>query len=291
MKEYNVLRAMTTDGSARILIIDSTEMVNTAIRYHNTAPTATAALGRVMTASALMGTMLKEENDRLTLKFKGDGMAGSIIAVSDYMGNTKGYIQNPEADLPLKENGKLDVGGIVGKGDLCVIRDTGIGDPMAGYSQIVTGEIAEDICSYFVQSEQVPTVCSLGVLVNTDLSCLAAGGILIQLLPFADEETIAKIEKNLPLMSGVSGLIESGMSLEEILARVMKDIEYDVFDEFSAEYRCDCSRERILEALASFSDRELDETFAKEDKIEVCCHFCDSKYYFTREDIEKNRNS
>ncbi len=280
---------MTADGSARILIINSTEMVNTAIKYHQTAPTATAALGRVMTAASLMGTMLKEKNDRLTLKFKGDGIAGSIIAVSDYMGNTKAYIQNPNADLPLKENGKLDVGGIVGKGDLCVIRDTGVGDPMSGFSQIVTGEIAEDICSYYVQSEQVPTVCSLGVLVNTDLSCLAAGGILIQLLPFADDETVDKIEKNLPLMANVSGLIESGMTNEEILARVMEGIEYDVFDDFSAEYRCDCSHERILDALTSFSDHELDETFANDDKIEVCCHFCDQKYYFTREDIINNR--
>ncbi len=291
MNEYNVLRAMTADGSARILIIDSTEMVDTAVRFHHTAPTATAALGRVITASALMGTMLKEENDRLTLKFKGDGMAGSIIAVSDYMGNTKGYIQNPEADLPLKENGKLDVGGIVGKGDLCVIRDTGIGDPMSGFAQIVTGEIAEDICSYYAQSEQVPTVCSLGVLVNVDHTCLAAGGILLQLLPFADEETITKIEKNLPLMSNVSGMIESGMTKEEILARVMEGIEYDIFDEFTAEYRCDCSRERILDALTSFSDQELDETFEKDKSIEVCCHFCDKKYSFTRCEIEENRQN
>jgi molecular chaperone Hsp33 len=290
-QEYNVLRAMTQDGAARILIINSTEMVNTAIRYHNTAPTATAALGRVMTGSALMGTMLKEKNSRLTLKFKGDGIAGSIIAVSDYMGNTKGYIQNPEADLPLKPNGKLDVGGIVGRGDLCVIRDEGVGDPQSGFSQIVTGEIAEDICAYYVQSEQIPTVCSLGVLVDTDLSCRAAGGILIQLLPFADEETVAKIEKNLPLMSNVSGLIDSGMTNEDILARVMQGIEYDIFDEFPAEYRCDCSRDRILEALACFSDHELDETFAKDSKIEVYCHFCDSKYYFTREEIEAVRQN
>ena len=290
-QEYNVLRAMTQDGAARILIINSTEMVNTAIRYHNTAPTATAALGRVMTGAALMGTMLKEKNSRLTLKFKGDGIAGSIIAVSDYMGNTKGYIQNPDAALPLQPNGKLDVGGIVGQGDLCVIRDEGVGDPQSGFSQIVTGEIAEDICAYYVQSEQVPTVCSLGVLVDTDLSCRAAGGILIQLLPFADEETVAKIEKNLPLMSNVSGLIDSGMTNEDILARVMQGIEYDIFDEFPAEYRCDCSRDRILEALSCFSDKELDETFAKDNKIEVCCHFCDSKYYFTREEIEANRQN
>ena len=280
---------MTRDGAARILVINSTEMVNDAVRFHQTAPTATAALGRVMTGASLMGTLLKEKTDKLTLKFKGDGIAGSIIAVSDYMGNTKGYIQNPEADLPLKPNGKLDVGGIVGAGDLCVIRDVGAGDPQTGFAQIVTGEIAEDICSYFVQSEQVPTVCSLGVLVDTDLSCRAAGGILLQLLPFADEETVSKIEANLPLMNNVSGMIDSGMTPEDILERILTGIEYDIFDDFLAEYRCDCSRERILDALSCFSDSELDETFADQTTIEVCCHFCDRKYVFTREDIVNNR--
>lgn len=280
---------MTRDGAARILIINSTDIVNTAIRYHQTAPTATAALGRVMTAASLMGTMLKEENDKLTLKFKGDGIAGSVLAVSDYKGNVKGYIQNPDAHLPLKPNGKLDVGGIIGKGELCVIRDVGFGDPQTGFAEITTGEIAEDICSYFVYSEQIPTVCSLGVLVDTDLSCRAAGGIMIQLLPYAAEDTVAAIEKNLPLMSNVSALIEAGMTNEEIMARIMQGIEYDLFDDFHAEYTCDCEKERILDALSCFSDKELDDTFADLEKIEVCCRFCDKKYYFTRNDIEKNR--
>ena len=289
MKQNNVLRAMTSDGAARILIINSTEMVNKAISYHKTAPTASAALGRVITATSLMGTMLKEKNDKLTLKFKGDGIAGTVLGVSDYMGNAKGYIQNPNAELPLKANGKLDVSGIVGRGELCVIRDEGIGDPQTGFAEIVSGEIAEDICSYFATSEQIPTVCSLGVLVDTDLSCRAAGGIMIQLLPYPAEDTVAAIEKNLPLMTNVSALIDSGMTNEEIIARIMEGIEYDIFDEFPAEYRCDCERERILDALSCFSEKELDETFAKDDKIEVCCRFCDKKYYFTRKDIEKNQ--
>ncbi len=280
---------MTRDGAARILIINSTDIVNTAIRYHNTVPTATAALGRVMTAASLMGTMLKEANDQLTLKFKGDGIAGTVLAVSDYKGNVKGYIQNPNAELPLKPNGKLDVGGIIGAGELCVIRDVGFGDPQTGFAKITTGEIAEDICAYFVHSEQIPTVCSLGVLVDTDWSCRAAGGIMIQLLPYAAEETIDAIEKNLPLMSNVSALIEAGMTNEEIMARIMEGIEYDLFDDFHAEYTCDCEKERILDALSCFSDKELDETFADLEKIEVCCRFCDKKYYFTRNDIEKNR--
>lgn len=280
---------MTRDGAARILIINSTDIVNTAIRYHNTVPTATAALGRVMTAASLMGTMLKEANDQLTLKFKGDGIAGTVLAVSDYKGNVKGYIQNPNAELPLKPNGKLDVGGIIGAGELCVIRDVGFGDPQTGFAKITTGEIAEDICAYFVHSEQIPTVCSLGVLVDTDWSCRAAGGIMIQLLPYAAEETIDAIEKNLPLMSNVSALIEAGMTNEEIMARIMEGIEYDLFDDFHAEYTCNCEKERILDALSCFSDKELDETFADLEKIEVCCRFCDKKYYFTRNDIEKNR--
>lgn len=289
MKENNVLRAMTRDGAARIIVMNSTDIVNTAIRYHQTAPTASAALGRVITGASLMGTMLKEKSDKLTLKFKGDGIAGSVLAVSDYKGNVKGYIQNPDAHLPLKPNGKLDVGGIIGKGELCVIRDTGIGDPQSGFAEITTGEIAEDISAYFAYSEQIPTVCSLGVLVDTDLTCRAAGGIMIQLLPFADETTIAALEKNLPLMSNVSAMFEAGMSIEGVMSHIMQGIEYDVFDDFLAEYTCDCDRGRLLDALACFSDKELDETFDELEKIEVCCRFCDKKYYFTREDIEKNR--
>lgn len=287
--EKNILRAMTHDGAARILILNSTEIVNTAIRYHHTMPTATAALGRVMTAASLMGTMLKEEGDRITVKFKGNGPAGSLISVSDYMGNVKGYIQNPAVDLPLRPDGKLNVGGAVGMGELCVIRDEGVGDPQSGYCRIISGEIAEDICEYFAQSEQIPTVCSLGVLVDTDLSCRAAGGVMIQLLPYASEETIAAIEKNLPLMSGISSLFDKGMTNREILSYVMNGIDTDIFDEFHAEYRCDCRRERILGALTSFSDRELDDTFAEKNEIEVCCRFCDQKYKFSREEIEKAR--
>jgi molecular chaperone Hsp33 len=189
----------------------------------------------------------------------------------------------------LKPNGKLDVGGIIGKGELCVIRDTGIGDPQSGFAEITTGEIAEDISAYFAYSEQIPTVCSLGVLVDTDLSCRAAGGIMIQLLPFADEETIAALEKNLPLMSNVSGMFEAGMTPQSVMSYILQGIEYDLFDDFTAEYTCDCDRSRLLDALACFSDKELDETFADLEKIEVCCRFCDQKYYFTRQDIEKNR--
>ncbi len=280
-----LLRAMSRDGSARILVLNSTDIVERAHGLHGTAPTATAALGRVLTAASLMGCMLKDEGDTLTLSFKGDGIARGVLTVSDYCGNVKGYIGEPRADLPDKPNGKLDVSGIIGAGTMTVVRDTGEGQPYVGVTEIVSGEIAEDITSYFAESEQIPTVCSLGVLVDTDHSCRAAGGILIQLLPGADEATVDLIERNIPAISNVSRLFDSGLSCREIANIAFADIPYDVFDELSPAYVCDCSRERMERNLITLGKKTLMDIIRQNHVIEACCHFCGKKYRFDVDDL------
>lgn len=280
-----ILRAMTTDGSARIFVINSTDIVNKMIGYHRTTPTASAALGRTLTAASMMGTLLKNKTDSLTLTFRGDGPAGNIIAVSDYSGNVKGYIQNPDVDIPKKANGKLDVSGAVGRGSMSIVKDTGEKEPYVSVTDIKSGEIAEDITAYFAESEQVPTICALGVLVDRDLSCKAAGGILIQLLPFADEAVIDKLEAAVPMYANVSKLIADGNSNVEIMRLALGDIEFDVFDEIPVEYRCDCSKERMRRAAKSLNKKELDEIFAEQEYIELNCRFCGSSYRFLPADL------
>ena len=273
---------MTKDGSAVAMVIDSTDIVNEAIKYHNTSPTATAALGRTLTAASLMGSRLKNKDDQVTLTFKGDGPAGIIMAVADYYGNVKGYIENPAVDLPLKPNGKLDVSGAVGAGYMSVVRDVGLKEPVTGILEIVSGEIAEDVASYYANSEQTPTLLSLGVLVDRDLSCAGAGGVLVQLLPHADDGIVKILENNVVNVTGISSLIAGGQSCEQLLDRVLDGIGYDLFDETKVGYVCDCSRERMLRAVLSLGQKELQKIFSEQETIEVCCRFCYKKFSFDK---------
>ncbi len=292
-KKSTILRGMTKDGSARILIINSCAIVNSMIEKHKTTPTATAALGRTLTAASMIGTMLPEENDNVTITFSGNGEAGKVIAVADYYGNVKGYIQNPLANPPKKPNGKLDVSSAIGRGTLSFVKQLGVGEPQIGMTEISSGEIAEDIASYFAGSEQVPTLLSLGVLVDKDCTCRAAGGVLIQLLPFPDESIVDILERNAGELGSVSRYFDNGMTNEEIADIALRDIPYDIFDTLEVEYRCDCSRDRMHKKMRSLGNKDLlemlDEQQAegKDRSLTAVCRFCNTEYTFTERELIK----
>lgn len=291
MDKSTILRGMTRDGSARFLVINSKKMVNDMRLSHITTPTATAALGRTLTAASMIGTMLPEDGDTVTVTFSGDGEAGKIIAVADYFGNVKGYIQNPLANPPKKSNGKLDVGAAVGRGMLSFVKCVGDGDIQTGMTEIVSGEIAEDIATYFAMSEQIPTVLSLGVRVDTDYSCLSAGGVLIQLMPFPDDATVDRIERNASLLTNISSLFERGLTNEQIADIALEGIEYDIFDTLEVEYKCDCSRERMRKKILSLGRTEVANLFDEQEaegkprELTAECRFCNSKYTFSEKEL------
>ncbi len=281
------VRCISKDGTIIAMAINSTDIVNKAQEIHQTSAVCSAALGRLITAASLMGCALKGKDDSITLRLNGSGPAGSVIAVSDSEGNVRGYVAQSVVEIPLNKLGKLDVAGAVGKdGFLTVIKDLGLKEPYVGRSPIISGEIAEDITAYYSTSEQTPTVCALGVLVNPDLSIRAAGGLIIQLLPTAMDDTIDLVEKSIEGLEPISSLIDSGMSPEEICRHALKYFDLDILDSSSPEYKCYCSRKRVEAALISTGVQEL-EDMARDEKTEVACQFCDKKYVFTPEDIRK----
>lgn len=278
-------RAISKDASVVSMALDATDIVNEIERIHQTSAVVTAALGRLTIAASLMGYGLKGMDDKLSVKMDGDGPAGMLIAVADGRGNVKSYVQNPIVEIPLNSVGKLDVAGAVGTdGTLVVSKDLGLKEPYCGMVPIVSGEIGEDIANYFVSSEQVPTVCGLGVLVNPDLTVNCAGGFLVQLLPFANEECIETIEKNLADITSVTDLFKNH-SPEEISLMLLEGLEPNILDESEPIYKCDCSRERTEKILIALGDEELEKMAEEMDNIEVECHFCEKKYCFKPHEI------
>lgn len=283
-----ILRAISENGGVVITAADTTDIAARAEQIHKTSAVVTAALGRLLTAASMMGCSLKGEESSLTLRLKGDGPAGSVIAVSDDRGNVRGYVQNPVVELPLNRYGKLDVGGAVGQnGLLHVIKDVGMKDPYVGSVPLVSGEVAEDITAYFAASEQIPTVCALGVLVNPNLTVKVAGGFLVQLLPGATEDEISRLEENIKGLPSMTNMLDSGLALEQIIDRVLAGFTPNILDEFPVDYRCNCSRSRVEQMLISLGRTELADMAAKGEDTEVACHFCDKKYRFTAKEIEK----
>lgn len=280
-----LVRCISDDGLVAISAVESTDIVAKAEQLHKSSAVVTAALGRLLTAASLMGAQLKGADQSVTLRVKGDGPIGSLTAYSDSSGNVKGYAQNPFVELPLNSIGKLDVGSAVGAGDLFVTKDLRLKEPYNGAVSLVSGEIAEDIAAYYARSEQIPTVCSLGVLVNPDLTVKHAGGFIIQLLPAASENEIEKVERSIKNLPSVTTMLESGMSCFEIAKEAMKEFKIELLDESAPEYKCDCSRERTEKILRSLGKEELAKIAEELDKCEVKCHFCDAVYSFTKNEI------
>lgn len=287
MIQDHIVRGITKDGFVKAMAISSTNLVERARRIHKTTPTATAALGRVLTAASMMGNLQKVDNGALTLQVKGGGPLGTILATSDATGNVRGYVHNPSITLLEKYAGKLDVGAAVGKdGMLTVIRDLQMKEPYIGSVALVSGEIADDVTAYFAQSEQTPTACALGVLVDTDQSVKVAGGYLIQLLPGTPDEVIDKLEAGIQKAGAVTPMLDEGLSPEELLRCVLADFETEFLETTPVEYRCYCSREHVAQTLITIGRKDLQELVEENKPIRVECQFCDNVYEFSPQELQ-----
>ena len=282
-----LVRAITKDGMVKAVAVTTRELTERARQIHKTLPVATAALGRTLAAASMMGNALKGDGASLTLRVQGGGPLGILLAVSDNRGNVRGTVDNPAVDIPLRTDGKLDVGAAVGcDGTLTVIRDLHMKDPYVGSVGLLGGEIAEDLAAYFVESEQIPTACGLGVLVDRDQSVLSAGGYIVQLLPGAGEDVITKVEGGVMAAGSVTGLLSGSAGPEEMLRQVLSDFELEILERTPIEYRCDCSRERMERALVSLGPEELRGMIDEQGGAELTCRFCDNVQTFTREELE-----
>ena len=283
-----IVRAMTADGYVKAVAVTGRDLVERARNIHTLLPMATAALGRALLGASMMGDMLKEQKGSLTLQIKGGGPLGTVLAVSDYEGNVRGYVQNPHVELMEKHQGKLDVGAAVGStGTLTVIKDIGLKEPYVGSIGLFSGEIADDLAMYFVESEQIPTACALGVLVGTDQSVTSAGGYIIQLLPGASDDIIDKIEAGVHRVGSVSHALEGGLDGDGLLRAVLSDFQLEILEKHPVEYRCYCSRDRVTRALISMGREELSSLIQEQGQADLTCQFCDKVYHYSQEQLEK----
>ena len=286
MGDY-IVRAMAADQQIRAFAITSRELVEKARESHNTSPVATAALGRLLSAGAMMGVMMKGDKDVLTLQMKGSGPLGGNTVTADSRGNVKGYVDHPDVILPPNAEGKLDVGGAIGIGILNVIRDMGLKEPYNGSCELKTGEIGDDLTYYFATSEQVPSAVGLGVLMNKDNTVKQAGGFIIQLMPFIAEETVDKLEAKLANVKSVTAMLDAGFTPEMILEELLGEFGLEITDTIPTQFACNCGKDRVAKALISVGRKSLNEMVQDGKTIEVGCHFCNTKYEFTVEELKE----
>ena len=285
MEDY-IVRATAANGFIRAFAAISTNTVEEARKIHGTTPVASAALGRMLTAGAIMGAMLKSEKDLITLQITGSGPLKGVLVTSDSKSNVKGYVVNPDADLPLKPDGKLDVGNAVGAGTLKIINDVGLKDPYVGSIELISGEIADDLTYYFAQSEQVPSSVGLGVLVDTDCTIKHSGGFIVQLMPGADEEIIDKLEKKLMTIPYVTDMLNDGYSAEKMLEAILGDLELEILEKSPMQYKCTCSKDRVEKAIISLGKKEISQIIEEDKKAELTCQFCGKVYNFNETELK-----